>query len=427
MLKSFVLTSTSSSEQLELLRTNTGIVSLQWLNFKPDTVTVPLLNMLLPLAKTLKELTLWYHRDAQAHMPFSLLNMFTNLERLQIAPGSMMYSHEPSTPSFAAFQASAPAGSVQHMSLKQLTVMGARSTPFPFSLMTQIMSRSPNIKHLVISHINNCLMDGVHEQVIRLNAVYRAWIQSLISDAHLKALPADSAGSALESIPSDALQGLERLDILGMMSSYLRETWIRLQYERGCQDLVKISASVLSDGLNFLIPLLQQWKHMVQQVDIDCGAYITNRTAFSVFSQVLGSLTTLRRLRFVAEGGMTKQESFAIFRDKLGREDEDQGDGAGSETLVATIDDTSPAWVCQNLESLVIQGLWGTMSKDRPDKDQNALTLQAASDGHHWVAYGATKFGKQFRAIVSERIKTLPALRSLTLNRMAFDYFERGE
>ncbi|KAF9327781.1 hypothetical protein BG006_008951 [Podila minutissima] len=62
-LKSFVLTLTSSSEQLELLRTNPSIVSLQWLDFKPNEVTVPLFNMLLPLAKTLKELTLWYHRD----------------------------------------------------------------------------------------------------------------------------------------------------------------------------------------------------------------------------------------------------------------------------------------------------------------------------------------------------------------------------
>ncbi|KAF9314360.1 hypothetical protein BG003_004271 [Podila horticola] len=429
MLKSFVLSLTSSPEQLELLCTNPGIVSLQWLDFKSNEVTEPLLNMLLPLATSLKELTLSYHGSSSARVPFALLNILTRLERLRIGASSSVPSGQgpSSPPSLIAFQASAPAGSVQHMSLKQLTVMSNISNPATSSLMVQILSHSPKISHLDIM-LSECLeshpMDGIHAQVVGWNAAYRDWIQSL--DAPPYALPLDSTVSALEDMPNDAHRGLERLEILQRTSSYNFHTWIRPQYERGCQDLVGVSAKFHCDGPRLLVPLLEQWKHMVQQVDIDFGPYLGSHAAFSILSQVLGSLTALKHLRFVAEGGFAKEDSFAIFRDKLGRQD-DQGDDDESETAVTTIENVSPAWACQGLESLVIKGLWGTMSKDRLDKGQSAITLQAASERHHWVAYGATKFGKQFRAIVSDRIGTLPALRRLTLNKMAFDYFERCE
>ncbi|KAG0034548.1 hypothetical protein BGZ82_005706 [Podila clonocystis] len=431
-LKSFILTSTSTStsppEQLELLRTNPGIVSLQWLEFKPSEVTVPLLNMLLPLAESLKELTLYnFYTEPQA--PFALLSIFTNLERLHIgASHCVQYGQLPSKLSLAAFQASAPAGSIQHMSLKQLTVTGILSRPFTVPLMEQIMSRSPKIKHLVMclrEHAKNPHEDDIREQVIQWNTVYRAWIQSLDASTAPNALPVCSTG-AHESMPGSAHLGLERLDILRTISTLGKYTWIRSQYERGCQDLVGVSAKFYRDGLALLVPLLQHWKHTVQQVDLDVGAYLGSRTAFSVLSQVLGSLAALKSLRFVAEGGLAKEDSFAIFQGKLGRQD-DQGDEDELETTVATTEDISPAWVCQVLESLVIKGVWGTMSKDRLVKGQSAVTLEAASERHHWIAYGSTKFGKQFRVVVSDRIKTLPALRRLILNKTAFDYVERRE
>ncbi|KAG0013684.1 hypothetical protein BGZ81_000882 [Podila clonocystis] len=428
-LKSFVLTSTSTSspEQLDLLRTNPGIVSLQLLDLKPSEVTVPLLNMFLPLAETLKELTLSYTRYTEPQAPFALLGIFPNLERLHIDASQFgQYDQLPSKPSLAAFQASAPAGSVQLMSLKQLTMTGIFSRSITVPFMEQIMSRSPNIKHLVMclpEHVGNHHVNEVREQVIEWNTVYRAWIQLLDSDAPPNASPAYSTGPSRESMPNDAHRGLERLDISNTTSSFGKYTWIRSQYERGCQDLVGVSAKFLRDELALLVPLLQHWKHTVQQVDLELGAYLGSRTVFSVLSQVLGSLPSLRSLRFVAEGGLAKEDSFAIFRDNLGRQNY-QGDDE-LETMVATTENICPAWACQDLESLVIKGLWGTMSKDRLGKGQSAVTLEAASEGHHWAAYGSTKFGKQFRVVVSDRIKTLPALRRLILNKTAFDYVER--
>ncbi|KAF9018211.1 hypothetical protein BGZ52_004461, partial [Haplosporangium bisporale] len=64
----------------------------------------------------------------------------------------------------------------------------------------------------------------------------------------------------------------------------------------------------------------------------------------------------LKHLRFVAEGGLTKEESFAVFRAKLEQQADDQGDGAASE-MAATAEDKSPVWACQGLESLVIKGM----------------------------------------------------------------------
>lgn len=70
-----------------------------------------------------------------------------------------------------------------------------------------------------------------------------------------------------------------------------------------------------------------------------------------------GIFDSLEHLRFVAEGGLTKEESFAGFQVKLGQQADDQGDGAASEMAVTT-EDRSPAWACQGLESLVVKGLW---------------------------------------------------------------------
>lgn len=78
--------------------------------------------------------------------------------------------------------------------------------------------------------------------------------------------------------------------------------------------------------------------------------------------------------------------------------------------------------VCEHLESFSFPGLWLSYQSDRPD---NVVTLEvAACEGQQWVSRGTTKMNEQFRTIISDRIRTLPALRKLTLSKISIRYTE---
>lgn len=74
-----------------------------------------------------------------------------------------------------------------------------------------------------------------------------------------------------------------------------------------------------------------------------------------------------------------------------------------------------------DLESLDLDGLWKTSTKDRLNPGQVTWTFLAASEGHQWVARDSIKFGKQFRGTISQRVQALPRLRALTLSGVTFD------
>jgi len=142
-------------------------------------------------------------------------------------------------------------------------------------------------------------------------------------------------------------------------------------------------------------------------------------TMSEIIGRLLGTLAELWYLRIVAMDGLSQQNSIAIFKGRSYEELEGQqfvvfGTSAGREA----------GWVCQRLQSLVIRGMWATRSKDQPDAGMDFVTLTAFSEKHHWIAFGTTTFGKHFRTAISNRIKTLPELRELTLGSVTFDYSE---
>ncbi|KAI9233339.1 MAG: hypothetical protein BYD32DRAFT_465440 [Podila humilis] len=205
--------------------------------------------------------------------------------------------------------------------------------------------------HFKYLHVNS-----IREKMIKWGVVYQTWTQSLYAPSY--AAPKATQGPTIEGIRklrNVSCRGLRRLEV-SFENTHRSQFWIRSRFERGCQDLVGIPASVGSEELKQLMPLFQLCKHTVQQVDILCAAYLGDHTAFELLSQILGSLIALKHLRFVAEGGLTKEESFAVFRAKLGQQADDQGDGAALE-MAATAEDKSPVWACQGLESLVINGM----------------------------------------------------------------------
>ncbi|KAG0343090.1 hypothetical protein BG000_008523, partial [Podila horticola] len=123
---------------------------------------------------------------------------------------------------------------------------------------------------------------------------------------------------------------------------------------------------------------------------------------FRLLGQILRSMTALRRLRFVIEAGLTKEESIRIFRENRWQQNDEQDEVALVVTETGKTEDAHSAWASRYLEILVIKGLWGTLSYDHPEKD-DAVTLQAASEMHRWVVYGSLGFDKRFRKVVSDR------------------------
>ncbi|KAG0032170.1 hypothetical protein BGZ81_011509 [Podila clonocystis] len=173
--------------------------------------------------------------------------------------------------------------------------------------------------------------------------------------------------------------------------------------------------SIAYDDPQTVIPLIKSFKHTLQ--------YRDGHTPFELLGLLLGSLPELLRLKFVAEGGLSKEESIDIFRGTFPQEE-----GVKSEDLSAgaarSLGNGTAGWACQRLERLSLCGLWGTMAKDKLAKGYDAVTLKAASDKHQWVACDATNFGNKFRGIISERIQTLPALNELKLSSVYFEYTE---
>ncbi|KAF9300309.1 hypothetical protein BGZ74_008038, partial [Mortierella antarctica] len=168
-----------------------------------------------------------------------------------------------------------------------------------------------------------------------------------------------------------------------------------------------------------IIPVIESFKNTLRDVDLTCGRILYGYSAFEILGRLVGSLSELRRLRFVAEFGLNKEESVATFQGGFFQDDQDGG-SMSSSTIRKTA--RTEGWACQHLKSLIIQVPWAVASEDRPNDGQDTVTLKAASKEHRWVACGTIYFDKQLRTAISDRIQTLPELRQLTLGYMDFEY-----
>lgn len=146
-----------------------------------------------------------------------------------------------------------------------------------------------------------------------------------------------------------------------------------------------------------------------------------------VLRQILDKLPALQHLRFIAHNVLAKEDSFSIFQERFGQGDPLQQPENDSSLEATASTDRGPGWACQGLESLILGGLWNTVSKNRIGPGQDTWTFESGSERHRWVARGATRFGKQFRGIIAQRIQALQNLRKLTLAGVTFDYCEMDE
>ncbi|KAG0034549.1 hypothetical protein BGZ82_005707 [Podila clonocystis] len=403
-LKSFTLTSAYYQAQYELLRTNTGIMSLQWIDFKPNDVPV-LLDVLQPLATTLKELTVHYPSFWQALEPFVLLDIFPRLERLkfvtQHSRNMTLYSAGELVPDLAAFlNSSIRKSKAQYPSVKQLTVPVSMSSSF----LLQILSRCPRVEHLVVEMDPDCgeVSIGVmHGIILRWRAAYKVWLSHLDTPPRHPSLK-DAAGGKV----------LERLDI-HMEGAYDEPgSWLRARFERGCEDFVGLSACVGNRWARVLAPFMQRFKDTLREVDLQCKADLTSGAAFVRLARILGSTTALRRWRLVSEAGLSKVHSMHVF----------QLHGVAEGSVASWTRQITANWACRELESLVIKGLEG-IYEDLSAERTESVTLPAASKEHRWATRGTT-FDPQLKQLVSYQVQRLPALRTLILNNIVFDYEE---
>ncbi|KFH66015.1 hypothetical protein MVEG_08116 [Podila verticillata NRRL 6337] len=418
-LKSFTLTSTSYQPQYELLCTNSGIVSLQWTDFKPFEAA-EFLDVLRPLGTTLKELRVHFPDIWSARAPFVLMDVFPKLERLRLSALScgngvlcrtFLYASAPVPDLFAFLESSRSVNRVQYPSVKQLTVPASIfGTP---RLFLQLLSHCPRIEHLVVEmdlSITTALVPLVQLMVLRWQAVYKVWI------SYLDTTPRHPL---LEATGHD-YPGLEKLDTL-LDELDQPHTWLRARVERRCENLMGLSACLSDFGVKMAAPLIGQSKYTLRDVDLHCKVGVTSSTAYVLLSRILKTIPALRRLRFVSETTLSEKESIAIFQNGL-QQDDQHGGIAG--TTRALAQEARGTWVCRNLESLIIKGLWRTASKGRPSNiHKPSMVLQTASARHQWVVRLMT-LGEHSEKIISARIQTLPALRTFILNRIVFEYVE---
>ncbi|KAG0357766.1 hypothetical protein BG005_003126 [Podila minutissima] len=409
-LKSFSLMSSSHlHEQIQLMRLNSGIVLLDMpLTSSMGSEALITKDLVTCLAKSLKILRLSdIHIMAQEFVSF--LNNFSGLERLEMGCRRFQSIHCPGMLNGST--------GIRIQTLRQLAI-DHRIQVVSWSYIGSVLSifRNCPIEHVVLNCTNTMRYDlwslsSIHETVLS----WRSQLEQRAS--HL------TAGNT--STATDTNTGISAVPLSQSINTGLQRVYIHfgdefdVQFQNGCQDLVTLKALVGRNGPHTIVPLVESFKNTLRDVDLTCGCNLQGYNAFEILSRLVGSLSELRRLTFVADYELNKEESVATFQGGFLQDDQDGG-SISSSTIHKTT--RTEGWTCQHLESLTIRGLWRATSEDQPNDGQNTVTLKAASKEHHWVACGPTYFGEQFRKTISDRIQTLPELRRLTLGHVAFKY-----
>ncbi|KAG0340472.1 hypothetical protein BG005_003188 [Podila minutissima] len=420
-LKSFSLMLTCLHQQVELIRLNSGIISLN-MPFTSSMISKPLITkeLVACLGKSLKILRL-----SEVHIMapelVSFLNNFLGLERLQMGINRKSLNiHSLDTLNGST--------GVRIQTLRQLTIfdrIGAVSWGDIESVLS-IFQNCP-IEHVVLNIIRTSMryqtsfgyfepylqhLRSIRETVLTWRSQLEQGASHLLTVGNTSIAADTNMGISAVPLSQSTNTGLQRLDI------HIPQL-LDVQFRNGCQDLVTLMAIMDRAAPLVIVPLVESFKNMLRDVDLTCERSLDGYNAFKILNQLVGSLSELRRLTFVAEYELNKEYSVATFRGDYFQDDQDGG-SMSSSTIHKTT--RTEGWACQHLESLTIRGLWGATSEDRPNDGQDTVTLKAASNEHHWVACGTTYFDEQLRTAISDRIQILPELRQLTLGRVAFEY-----
>ncbi|KAG0332160.1 hypothetical protein BG000_010277 [Podila horticola] len=362
-LKSFALTREALPEQLELLYSNRGVVSLDWWSFSAADLPGTISDTVAPFAASLRELGvrgLGGSKLAQDVM--SLLVRFPKLERLRLGAryAPLLLHHG----------TGATGPCIRIDALKHLTIY-ENTWHDRFGALLSMLHYGPKLEHVVVnihdSHMHKKDFESSYDNpVLNIQQAVLAW-RSRDSDFRANSLfplrgMVNDEGTSARLFHET--HGPERLDI-HIYYGISDGLHIHAEFQHGCQDL-------------------------------------------------------LEHLEFEDRSGLSKEESFAIFQGDFPE------DPSRSTTTADTISTTTTGWACQHLKILAIRGLWRAYPYDYPGKNNVDIVLRAASADHQWVACGVVEFGNKLKEAISARLRILPALTELTLGTMKrFGYHDR--
>ncbi|KAG0011458.1 hypothetical protein BGZ81_002177 [Podila clonocystis] len=407
-LKSFALTPKALPEQLELLCSNRGVVSLDWWSFSAADLPGAISDTVEPFAASLRELgvrELGGSRSAQDLV--DLLVHFPKLERLRL--GAKF------TPLLLHNSTGITGPCIRIDDLKRLTLYESTWRD-RFGALLSMFHNGASLEHVVVNMYSPLKENGTVNNsssgnpVLNIQQAVLAWT-SRESDLRVNDL-FSASGMADEEGGSARLfretHGPERLDIYIYDRTFKGE-YLHAEFQHGCQDLVALKTCLDGSDPRMIIPVIASVRHLLRRVElVDVSACAWSHSSFEALSYLLGSLPELVHLKFETRSGLSKEESIAIFQGKF-------PEGSNGSTT-DTISTTTAGWVCQHLERLEIRGLWRAYPHDHPDKKSVDIVLRSASDDHQWVACGVVEFGNKLKEVISARLRNLPALTELTLS-----------
>lgn len=417
-LKSYTFADISDIQsQYRLLQNNPGVESLLLYNLFSSNSARIISDTFSSLSMPVKELHLERSGIAESEL-FSLLDCFSHVERLHVV--NVYIDMEPDESGSKALPslASTPHSTNRAVHLEDLS-FSSKFTGNEQNVVLSILRHYPTIKHLTLNvlHRQGVYIFGDLGDLGILFNIHKQYVQAL------------AWRDADKRQQESTTQGLEELDFRGVWEDRY-ETRCSMRLENRSRDIVALSAVFWRRDADFLLHQLISHANCLQQLDVECQwmiFYENDCTLMHVIRQILGKLTALRHLRFIAHDGLTKEDSFSIFQGRFGQGVplQQQEDDSSLEAAASTA--REPRWACQALESLILGGLWNTASKDHLRPGQDTWTFESGSERHQWVARGATRFGKRFQGVIAQRIQAFQNLRQLTLAGVTFDYREMDE
>ncbi|KAG0087359.1 hypothetical protein BGZ93_003521 [Podila epicladia] len=426
-LKTFVLTPQALENQFEILRANHSLVFLDWMWCTPrdsemrDTIQ----SMVKSFSWSLKELCL-RQGDITLQDLVSLLRNFPRLERLVLEA-----TCQPLLGSMLTEMAGTDGVVVRIDTLKHLTIFNQRFQndgmlgQNNLRALLSIFDQCLNIEHVVVDYYGparRILGDFQHcrEVFLAIQGSVSTWSRSRqLKEESNTSMPTDNStgGTSTSSslVPTSQMLhrgGVETLEIHHRHGN--NDEPCHVQFRRGCQDLVMLTAFVQKNNAYVVVvELIRSFRRSLQQLNLICKK--------EVLGHILGGLTKLQSLKFDAgKCKATMEETIMIFQGEFGQLEDQDSESA----LTETSGTSTTGWACQHLKHLSLSGL-NLIDKydDRMEDIHPAVvTLEAASENHQWVSKRPAMIDEDVRTIISARIKTLPELKELALGNVSFAY-----
>ncbi|KAI1314605.1 hypothetical protein EDD11_001948 [Mortierella claussenii] len=161
-------------------------------------------------------------------------------------------------------------------------------------------------------------------------------------------------------------------------------------------ELVSVIASHIRTCMSWVDSLVSHARTL-QNLDLTCR-WVWHKDPFGPeLLIILGHLTNLRRLRIRCMCGLERRETQGLFK---------------------------KAWVCRDLESLEIQGMWKIQHYDQRDPicqvDQKRGSECDDVEQRHWRPTERTRWGGPLSELINMRLDSLPKLKNVCLENIVY-------